>query len=150
MDLDAARGTLTKYLKANKLRITPERFKLLDEVMKGSGHFDADELHSRLRSKGIKVSRATIYNTLDVFLECGLISKYRFGENHSRYEKAFGRPRHDHLICLSCGDIIEFVNEKLNKIQEEVCKEKNFKAQNATLQIFGICAKCQKTMKDNL
>ena len=144
MDLDAAKETLAKHLKSKKLRVTPERFKILDEVMKGTGHFDADELHAKLRSRGIKVSRATIYNTLDVFLQCGLIAKYRFGENHSRYEKAFGRPRHDHLICLSCGDIIEFVNEKLNRIHEDVCKEKNFKAHNSTLQIFGICEKCQK------
>lgn len=144
MDFEAARETLTAYLKENNLRATPERLKILDEVMKGSGHFDADELYTRLRTKGVKVSRATVYNTLDVLLECGLISKYRFGENHSRYEKAFGRPRHDHLICLSCGDIIEFVSDRLIKIQEEVCKEKNFKAQNATLQIFGICSKCQK------
>ncbi len=112
--------------------------------MKGIGHFDADGLYTKLRTKGLKVSRATVYNTLDLLLESGLISKYRFGENHSRYEKAFGRPRHDHLICLNCGDIIEFVNEKLIKIQEEVCREKNFKVQNATLQIFGICSTCQK------
>ena len=144
MELEAARGALSKYLSTNRLRNTPERFKILDEVMKGSGHFDADELHARLRSKGIKVSRATVYNTLDILLQCGLISKYLFGENHSRYEKSFGRPRHDHLICLSCGDIIEFVNEKLSRIQEDVCKENNFRPQNATLQIFGVCEKCQK------
>ncbi len=144
MDLDAARETLTAFLKEKKLRSTPERYKILDEVMKGTGHFDADGLYTKLRTKGLKVSRATVYNTLDLLLESGLISKYRFGENHSRYEKAFGRPRHDHLICLNCGDIIEFVNEKLIKIQEEVCRDKNFKVQNATLQIFGICSKCQK------
>lgn len=144
MDLQAARETLTAYLKDNNLRSTPGRFKILDEVMRGSGHFDADELYTRLRNKGVKVSRATVYNTLDVLVNCGLISKYRFGENHSRYEKAFGRPRHDHLICLGCGDIIEFVSDKLVRIQEEVCKEKNFKAQNSTLQIFGYCSKCQK------
>jgi len=144
VDLLAAREMLTTYLKENNLRSTPERFKILDEVMRGSGHFDADELYTRLRNKGVKVSRATVYNTLDIFVNCGLISKYRFGENHSRYEKAFGRPRHDHLICLSCGDIIEFVNEKVRKLQEEVCEEKKFKPHNSTFQIFGICSRCQK------
>ncbi len=143
LDVKAARGTLTTFLKERKLRGTPERYKILEEVIKGTGHFDADELHAKLRTRGVEVSRATVYNTLDLFLECGLISKYRFGENHSRYENAFARPRHDHLICLSCGDIIEFVNEKLDKIQEEVCKEKNFRIQNATLQIFGVCSNCQ-------
>ena len=144
MDPHSAKQSLTSFLKERKLRNTPERIEILEEVMKSTGHFDADDLHGKLRAKGAKVSRATVYNTLDLLLECGLISKYRFGENHSRYEKAFGRPRHDHLICLSCGDIIEFVNEKLNKLQDEVCREKNFKVQNATLQIFGLCSKCQK------
>ncbi len=144
MDISAAKDTLSAYLEQKKLRPTRERFLLLEEIMQTNGHFDADELFSNLTAKGLKASRATVYNTLDLLVGCGLISKYRFGENHSRYEKAFGRPRHDHLICLECGDIIEFVNEKLDKIQQEVCEENNFTLQNSTLQIFGICSKCQK------
>ena len=147
MDIAAARETLTQYLTEKRLRPTRERFLLLEEIMRTSGHFDADELYTILTGKGLKASRATVYNTLDLLVECGLISRYRFGENHSRYEKAFGRPRHDHLICLECGDIIEFVNEKLDKIQKEVCEEKKFKPHNSTLQIFGICSKCQSKKK---
>ena len=143
MDISAAKETLSKYLAERKLRPTRERFLLLEEIMKTNDHFDADELFASLGAKGLKASRATVYNTLDLLAECGLISKYRFGENHSRYEKAFGRPRHDHLICLECGDIIEFVNEKLDDIQKEVCEERKFKLQNSTLQIFGVCSKCQ-------
>jgi Fur family ferric uptake transcriptional regulator len=94
---------------------------------------------------GNRVSKATVYNTLQLLEECGLVSKYRFAENTSRYEKAFGRPHHHHLICLECGDIIEFVNERLERIQDEVCGEKNFKPQSYTLQIFGSCAKCRKS-----
>ena len=144
MDIRAAKETLSHYLVEKKLRPTRERFLLLEEIMKTGGHFDADELFASLSAKGLKASRATVYNTLDLLVDCGLISKYRFGENSCRYEKAFGRPRHDHLICLECGDIIEFVNEKLDKIQKEVCHEKNFQLQNSTLQIFGICSDCQK------
>lgn len=144
MDNAAARETLAQYLTEKNLRPTRERFLLLEEVLRTSGHFDADQLYASLSAKGLKASRATVYNTLDLLVECGLISRYRFGENHSRYEKAFGRPRHDHLICLECGDIIEFVNEKLEKIQKEVCEDKKFRLQNSTLQIFGICSKCQK------
>jgi Fur family ferric uptake transcriptional regulator len=92
----------------------------------------------------VKVSKATVYNTLELLLECGLVSKYRFAENTSRYEKAFGRPQHHHMICLSCGDIIEFVNEKLERIQDDVCAEKDFLPQSTTLQIFGTCSKCTK------
>jgi Fur family ferric uptake transcriptional regulator len=117
---------------------------VLDAVMNIDGHFDADELFAQMRTGGQKVSRATVYNTLDLLQDCGLISKYRFGENHSRYEKAFGRPHHHHLICLECGEIIEFVNDRIEKVQSEVCKENNFNAQTTTLQIFGICSQCQK------
>jgi Fur family ferric uptake transcriptional regulator len=143
MDLTSAKDTLTRYLQEKNLRPTRERFTLLEEIMRGNGHFDAEEFYIRVKSKGLKVSRATVYNTLDLLVACGLISKYHFGEDHSRYEKAFGRPRHDHLICLECGDIIEFVNPKLNAILDDVSKEKRFKMQSSTLQIFGVCSKCQ-------
>lgn len=147
MDIEAAKSTLAIYLREKKLRPTRERFLLLEQIMQTNGHFDADQLFSTLSGKGLKASRATVYNTLDLLVDCGLISRYRFGENHSRYEKAFGRPRHDHLICLECGDIIEFVSEKLDRIQREVCEEKKFRQRNSTLQIFGVCAKCQTKKK---
>ncbi len=147
LDNSAAKDILVEYLKQKKLRPTKERFLLLNEIMRSNGHFDADKLFATVNARGHDVSRATVYNTLDLLVDCGLISRYRFGENHSRFEKAFGRPRHDHLICLECGDIIEFVNQKLEKIQEEVCSERKFKPHNATLQIFGVCAKCQSKKK---
>jgi Fur family ferric uptake transcriptional regulator len=145
MDVQAAHEILTNHLKASgRQRSTPERFAILDAVLESQGHFDVEGLYYRLITKGIKVSKATVYNTLELLQECGLVSKYRFAENTSRYEKAFGRPHHHHLICLECGDIIEFVNEKLERIQDDVCTEKNFKAQSSTLQIFGSCSKCKK------
>jgi len=145
MNNQAARDVLTNHLKAGgKQRITPERYAILDAVLESQGHFDAESLYYRLIGSGVKVSKATVYNTLEILQECGLVSKYRFAENTSRYEKAFGRPHHHHLISLQCGDIIEFINEKLDKIQEDVCSEKNFIAQSSTLQIFGTCSKCKK------
>jgi Fur family ferric uptake transcriptional regulator len=142
MDIEAAKNTLAAYLKENGLRTTKERFLLLDQIMHTSGHFDADELYASVTRKQLKISRATVYNTLDLLVNCGLISRYRFGENHAKFEKAFGRPRHDHLICLSCGDIIEFVSDRLERIQREVCEEKKFTQRSTTLQIFGTCSKC--------
>jgi Fur family transcriptional regulator, ferric uptake regulator len=145
MDPQAAHDILTEHLKAKgKLRATPERFAILDAVLESQGHFDAEGLYYRLITAGVKVSKATIYNTLDLLQECGLVSKYRFAENSSRYEKAFGRPHHHHLICLECGDILEFVNEKLERIQDEVCTERRFTPQSSSLQVFGICSKCKK------
>ena len=145
MDTQAAHDILTKHLRTGgKLRATPERFAILDEVLNTQGHFDAESLYYRLITGGVKVSKATVYNTLELLQDCGLVSKYRFAENTSRYEKAFGKPRHHHLICLSCGDIIEFVSDRLERIQDEVCEEKDFTPQSTTLQIFGTCSRCGK------
>ena len=147
MDHTPAREILRAYLEEKKLRPTRERYLLLDELLKMNGHFDADQLFATLTKKGLKASRATVYNTLDLLVNCGLISKYRFGENHSKYEKAFGRPRHDHMICLDCGEIIEFVTPRLEAIQKEVCEEKSFEPHNSTLQIFGICSRCSSRQR---
>jgi len=145
MDIQAAHDILTKYLREKgKLRATPERFAVLDAILQTQGHFDAEALYYRMITNGSKVSKATVYNTLDLLQNCGLVSKYRFTESTSRYEKAFGRPHHHHLICLECGDIIEFINERLERIQDEVCSDKGFHPQSSTLQIFGTCSKCKK------
>ncbi len=145
MNQEAAHETLGKYLKSKgKLRATPERHAILDAVLQTQGHFDAEGLYYRLISSGMKISKATVYNTLELLQNAGLVSKYRFAEQTSRYEKAFGRPQHHHLICLECGDIIEFVNDRLEEIQAEVCDAKKFRPQSYSLQIFGTCAKCRK------
>jgi Fur family transcriptional regulator, ferric uptake regulator len=145
VERQAAQTILTKHLReSGKQRATPERFAILDAVLQSQGHFDAEGLYYRMITDGVKVSKATVYNTLDLLKDCGLVSKYQFAENTSRYEKAFGRPEHHHLICLNCGDIIEFVNDKLNALQAEVCNENNFKAQSSSLQVFGTCSKCKK------
>ncbi len=147
MDISAAKETLAGYLRTKNLRPTRERYLLLEEIMRTNGHFDADTLYMSLSRRGLKASRATVYNTLELLVRCGIISKYRFAENHSRYEKAFGRPRHDHLICLECGEIIEFVSPKLSRIEREVCEEHNFTMRNSTLQIFGTCPSCSQKNK---
>lgn len=145
METQAAHDILSKYLKSTgKNRSTPERSAILDAVLQIQGHFDADSLYYRLVTSGVKVSKATVYNTLEILQHCGLVSKYRFAESTSRYEKAYGRPHHHHMICLECGDIIEFMSDKLERIQDDLCIEKNFKVQSSTLQIFGTCSKCTR------
>jgi Fur family ferric uptake transcriptional regulator len=145
MDTQSAHETLTRYLKSSgKHRTTPERYAVLDAVLQSQGHFNAESLYYRMISNGVKISKATVYNTLELLLECGLVSKYRFAESISRYEKAFGIPHHHHMICLECGEIIEFVNDKLERIQNDMCGEKEFTPQSSSLQIFGTCSKCKK------
>jgi Fur family transcriptional regulator, ferric uptake regulator len=145
MEYEAAREILTRFLReSGKHRSTPERFAILEAVLRTQGHFDAEGLYYRMIAEGAKVSKATVYNTLDILQSAGLVSKYRFAEKTSRYEKAFGRPQHHHMVCLSCGDIIEFVNDKLERIQEEVSHARGFRPQSYSLQVFGTCAKCSK------
>ena len=145
MDAEGAHEILTNFLKSNrKLRSTHARFAVLDTVLQIQGHFDAESLYYRMITKGVKISKATVYNTLDLLKDCGLVSKYRFAENTSSYEKAFGRPQHHHLICLDCGEIIEIVNDRLDRLQDEVCTESGFTPQSSTLQIFGKCSQCGK------
>jgi Fur family ferric uptake transcriptional regulator len=143
MDTHAAKETLRAFLSRRKLRTTRERFLLLEEVMRTEGHFDADSLFTSLNRRGLKASRATVYNTLDLLVQSGLLSRYRFGENHSRYEKSIGKPRHDHMICLGCGNIMEFVSKKLEHLQQEVCDEMHFLMEHSTLLIFGRCPACR-------
>ena len=142
--IQTAKESFIRYLRAGKYRITPERFTVLEKILATDGHFDADELFLRLKSGGSKVSRATVYNTLELLEGCGLVLKHSFGENHSHYEKGHGRPHHDHLICVRCGTIIEFENTRFTRVQNEICREKNFKPQSSSFQIFGMCEKCQK------
>jgi len=145
MNAEAAHEVLHKYMKTQgNLRSTPARMAVLDAIAQTTGHFDADGLYYRLVAGGTRISRATVYNTLDLLQECGLVSKYRFTENSSRYEKAFGRPHHHHLVCLQCGDILEFMNDRLNRIQEDVCSSRDFTPHSSSLQIFGTCSKCSK------
>ena len=145
MDTQAAHEILRYHLKSRgKHRSTPERFAVLDAVLQSQGHFDAESLYYRMISNGVKISKATVYNTLELLQECGLVSKYRFAESVSRYEKAYGRPHHHHMICLTCGDIIEFMSDRLEQLQEQIADQKNFTIQSTTIQIFGTCSKCTK------
>ncbi|MGC8595465.1 MAG: Fur family transcriptional regulator [Candidatus Kryptoniota bacterium] len=146
---EAARQKLQEYLKAANYRITPERFEVLDYVMETDGHFDADELFLKMKNSGSKVSRATVYNTLDVLEECGLVFRSRLKDHGSRFERAFGRVHHDHLVCIECGKIVEFVDESIENAQEAVAKSFKFKLISHSHQIFGICPECQKKAQNS-
>lgn len=142
--METARQKFEDYLRQESYRVTPERFEVLNTVMSTTGHFDADELFLSLKKGGSKVSRATVYNTLDILEECGLVFKTRLKDHGSRYEKAFGRYHHDHLVCVNCGKIVEFVDEAIETGQENVAKKFKFKLVTHSHQIFGLCPDCQK------
>jgi Fur family ferric uptake transcriptional regulator len=128
-----------KFLKDGEYRITPERFEVLDAVMKWDDHFDADNLFIWLKNNGSKVSRATVYKTLNLLHECGLVSRYRFSQGHAQYEKTVDRPHHDHLICTTCGKIIEFDNSRVIQMQNDICIAYGFKPLYHSFQVFSQC-----------
>lgn len=133
------------FLKKRGYRSTPERALILKEIYAAAGHFDADELFIKLKQKGVNVSRATVYNTLDLLVECNLVSQNSFGHKHLHYERIYGFQHHDHIICEDCGVVAEFTNEKIEEQQQLVCKQNGFEMMRHTLQIFAHCTKqpCQ-------
>ena len=132
-----------QYLRDNNLKVTKERLMLLEELFGSSGHLDADSLLFQLRSQGKHVSRATIYRTLDLLVQCGLARKSRLGREHYVYEKVTPGKRHDHMVCTGCGRIIEFYDADLDERQRQVCLEHNFRPSFYSLQIQGLCQERQ-------
>jgi Fur family transcriptional regulator, ferric uptake regulator len=133
-----------QHLRDNNLKITKERLMLLEELFNSQGHLDADSLLFQLRNQGKKVSRATIYRTLDLLVQCGLARKSRLGREHYVYEKVTPGKRHDHMVCTGCGRILEFYDADLEDRQRQVCLSHAFRPTFFSLQIQGLCAECQQ------
>lgn len=138
-----------KHLKRENLKYTKEREVILSEVLKRKDHFDADELAADLRKDNFKVSRATVYRTLDILDELGVVNKATLGHKHNHFENMVGRKHHDHLVCVSCDKVIEFVDEEIEQKQLEVCKKFGFEIKSHNLQIFGFCSHCTPQYKLN-
>lgn len=128
-----------KFLKNENHRITPERFEVLDYALVQEGHFGADELYIAMKSKSSNISRATVYNTLELIAKCGLLAKRNFGDGKTNYESNFNRKNHDHLICTNCGEIIEFYSPEVQMIVNEVSNRLGFDPADYSFNIFGRC-----------
>ena len=138
MKLDVKEVFVT-YLKKKSHRITNERFLILDSALKMKGHFDADELFLNMKNDYLNVSRATVYKTLELMSECGILTKHNFKGDRGRYETKIGRKNHYHLICTLCNRIFEFENPAIEKIQSRICSESGFKNVDHTFQVFARC-----------
>jgi len=130
------------YIQSRGLKFTPEREAILKHVFENRGHFEAEELLIDMRKDKKRVSKATIYRTLALLVESGLLREVIFGEKHAHYEHVYGYKHHEHLVCIKCGKIIEFSDEKIEKFQDEVCVKNKFKPESHRFQITGYCEDC--------
>ena len=137
--MEEVREAFRTCLKQRNQRQTPERFAVLEEVYASDDHYDADELYLRLKRKSVQVSRATVYNTLDLLMECELVIRHQFGKNQAKYERAFSYRQHDHLICMDCNELFEFCDPRLQSVQEMVAEIFNFEIKSHSLNLFGHC-----------
>lgn len=136
-----------QFLASRDLRLTRQRAEILRAIFATHKHVTADELYDMLRrskgTAGLKISRATVYRTLSLLVEGGFIQALELGtEQGTLYEHVMGHEHHDHMVCLECGTIIEFHDERLEQVQDEAVERHGFGATSHRLIIYGTCASC--------
>ena len=136
-----AKHILANYLENNNQRKTQERNVILEEIYARDDHFDAEELYIQLKTKRFNVSRATVYNTLEVLVNCELVTKHQFGQNSAIYEKAYGNRNHDHLICIDCGKVFEFCDPRLQQVKTTAGDTFQQRIKTHSLTLYGNCSK---------
>jgi Fur family ferric uptake transcriptional regulator len=144
MPVDREIGRFRQFLSGQGLKLTNERVSLVREIFSIHYHFEADELLFKMKERRVKISRATIYRTLELLVKSGMVRRVHLGEDHYHYEHVSGNSHHDHLICTTCGGVIEFHDPVLETRQREICMRKKFTPTFHNLQILGICDACTR------
>jgi Fur family transcriptional regulator, ferric uptake regulator len=138
------KNIFSMHLEQHNQRKTPERFAILEEIYSRNDHFDAETLYIEMKNKSFNISRATVYNTLDLLVSCDLVTRHQFGKSYAQYEKSYGYKNHDHIICVDCKKVVEFCDPRIQQIQSMMGDLLNFKITHHSLNLYGICGNCQK------
>ena len=138
---------LERYMTEHGLKSTRQRSLIIETFFATPGHLSVEELWSRVRKLDQKVSVATVYRTMKLLSDCGLAHARNFGDGQTRYEAAVGKHHHDHLICTRCGAIVEFENDKIEALQDQVAKKHGFVVTSHKMELYGLCRNCQKAVE---
>ena len=130
----------SEYLAAKALRKTPERMAVLKEIYELTSHFNVDSLLMVMKKKEYRISRATIYNTIELLLDCSLLKRHQFGKNMAQFEKSYEFKQHDHMICLDCDKVFEFCDPRIQHIQNTTGSMLNFDITHHSLNFYGNCS----------